>query len=218
MSTPFADPIAAGPGILVIPSLRSPNYVHDVSGWTINRDGSAEFNNLEIRGTFSGSDFILNSSGLFFYNGTPAAGNLTGSWASVAGTDTFGNAYPRGLEVTDGAGDGIHLDTNGQLVILGVGNSTAGFLDAQSAGGSSSGPLTFLSGASNADTVPQVLLLGESQDTTSPAHILLAGFSLSGNAQAALDLYLVENPVVRRGHVYQRSKPLPRGGGRAENR
>lgn len=43
--------------------------------------------------TFTGSDFILNSNGLFVYNGTPANGNMIASIAATAGTDGFGNAY-----------------------------------------------------------------------------------------------------------------------------
>jgi len=37
------------------------------------------------------------------YSGSPAAGNLIGSWAGAAGTDPYGNAYPQGLNVTVGA-------------------------------------------------------------------------------------------------------------------
>jgi hypothetical protein len=40
--------------------------------------------------------------GLFVYSGTPATGNLIGSWAGAAGTDAFGNAYPAGLNVAGG--------------------------------------------------------------------------------------------------------------------
>lgn len=47
--------------------------------------------------TFSGTDFILNTLGAFFYSGTPAAGNLILSIASAASSDSFGNAYPEGL-------------------------------------------------------------------------------------------------------------------------
>jgi hypothetical protein len=66
---------------------RSPNYVAGVSGWTINQDGSAEFNN----GTFRG---VVVDAGMFVYNGTPAAGNppifsITNPGTS---TDPFGNA------------------------------------------------------------------------------------------------------------------------------
>lgn len=44
------DPIAAGDGSLVYPALKSPNYVTGVSGWRIDRDGDAEFNDATFRG------------------------------------------------------------------------------------------------------------------------------------------------------------------------
>lgn len=94
---PFSHAPVGGQGNIVVTQIRSPNYVPGVSGWSIRKDGSSEFNDLEIRGTFSGTDFILNPSGLFFYSGTPAFGNLIGSWASSAGTDQFGNVYDQGI-------------------------------------------------------------------------------------------------------------------------
>lgn len=36
---------------LVRPAIRSPNYVQGSTGWTINADGSAEFNNVTVRGS-----------------------------------------------------------------------------------------------------------------------------------------------------------------------
>lgn len=182
--------LTQGLGQLVIPSIKSPNFVHNVSGWSINKDGSAEFHSLLIPpgsggnvvfvqgttptainvndlwvdtanansifswngtawvqyqfgtgaiqagsitaaliaantitaaqlaagiiyagiingttvnaatftgSTFQGTDFIINTSGAFFYSGTPAAGNLIASVAPVAGTDGFGNAYKAGV-------------------------------------------------------------------------------------------------------------------------
>ena len=76
--------------------LRSPNYVAGVSGWTINQEGSAEFNNLTIRGTFQGTNFEINASGAFFYAAAPALGNLIESIAPASGTDRFGNNYVAG--------------------------------------------------------------------------------------------------------------------------
>lgn len=46
----FSDPITAG-NILIRPAIQSPNYVAGTSGWTINRDGSAEFNSVTVRGS-----------------------------------------------------------------------------------------------------------------------------------------------------------------------
>lgn len=48
------NPIVGGI-VLRIPAIRSPDYVPGVSGWTINVDGTAEFNNVTVRGTFIAS-------------------------------------------------------------------------------------------------------------------------------------------------------------------
>lgn len=108
MGTPFKSDVVAGT-ILVIPAIQSPNFVNDTSGWQIAQDGSAQFNNLEIRGTFNGTDFIINSSGIFLYSDVPAAGNLVGSWASQTGTDQFGNAFPAGFSSGNVSGAQIQL-------------------------------------------------------------------------------------------------------------
>lgn len=93
----FANDIIGGAAALIRAAIKSPNFVHGSTGWSINKDGSAEFNNLTIRGTFNGTNFIINNSGAFFYSGTPAAGNLIASIAGTAGTDQFGNGYPSGI-------------------------------------------------------------------------------------------------------------------------
>jgi hypothetical protein len=85
--------LTQGLGNLAIPSVQSPNFITGLIGWIIRQNGNAEFNNLTIRGTFFGLDFIINSAGAFFYSGTPALGNLKISIASAAGTDNFGNVY-----------------------------------------------------------------------------------------------------------------------------
>lgn len=46
---PFSDPIVGGT-TLIREAIRSPNFVTGVSGWSINRDGTAEFNNVAVRG------------------------------------------------------------------------------------------------------------------------------------------------------------------------
>lgn len=101
--------LTAGLGMLVLQSIFSPNFVHLVSGWSINKDGSAEFNNLTIRGTFLGSNFIINSTGAFFYNGTPAAGNLILSISASATTDTFGNTVFQGLTTLFHSGGSVYF-------------------------------------------------------------------------------------------------------------
>ena len=105
----FSNPVTGGQGALVRPAIKSPNYVAGSSGWTINRDGSAEFNNLTLRGTFNGTNYVINSSGAFFYDGAPAAGNLIASITPAIGTDSHGNPYARGVSVYDNTN---HVFTN----------------------------------------------------------------------------------------------------------
>lgn len=50
----FSNPITGGQGALVRPAIKSPNYAPGGPGWSINRDGSAEF-----------ADLILNFGGTF---------------------------------------------------------------------------------------------------------------------------------------------------------
>ncbi len=56
------------------------------------------------------------NSGIFVYSGVPATGNLVGSWTSVAGTDSFGNAYDAGLTLYSTTGL-INISTAGGDVI-----------------------------------------------------------------------------------------------------
>lgn len=65
---PFANQILGGQNKLIRPWIQSPNYSPGISGWAIFKDGSAEFNNMTVRGTFNGTDFIIDSSGIFFYS------------------------------------------------------------------------------------------------------------------------------------------------------
>jgi hypothetical protein len=116
----FSNPVTGAQGALIRPAIKSPNYAPGVLGWSINRDGSAEFNNLTIRGTFFGTSYILNTAGAFFYSGTPAAGNLILSIAVAAGTDTFGNAYVRGLGTYAASVNTYQLDATTGNVSIGA--------------------------------------------------------------------------------------------------
>lgn len=97
----FDPPIVAGT-TLVRDAIQSQNYTPNTAGWIVEADGDAEFNNLTFRGTFRGNEIIINADGIFLYNGTPALNSIVGSWASVDGTDEFGNAYHAGFSLYDG--------------------------------------------------------------------------------------------------------------------
>lgn len=100
----FNNPIVGGGGALAYPSIHSPDFVHLLSGWTVNKDGSAEFENLTLRGTFNGNDYIINNAGVFIYDGAAALNTLILAMAGAPGTDQFGNAY---------SGPGISLSAPG---------------------------------------------------------------------------------------------------------
>jgi hypothetical protein len=81
--------------------------------------------------TFEGTNWIENSSGMFLYSGTPAAGNLSASIAPVAGTDAFGNSYQAGTNVY---GTGTSLtgiqDISGQAVLFFMPDASSAFSNA----------------------------------------------------------------------------------------
>jgi hypothetical protein len=70
------DPVVGGT-VLRRVAIQSPNFVHLVSGWSINQDGSAEFNGL----TINGGDVIL----------TDGSGNVVGTLDGSAGLVLVGN-------------------------------------------------------------------------------------------------------------------------------
>lgn len=46
----FDNPLTGGEGVLIYPRIKSEDFVPGVSGWSIERDGDAEFNNVVVRG------------------------------------------------------------------------------------------------------------------------------------------------------------------------
>lgn len=58
MSGGFNNPVVGGLEKLIREAIQSPNYVPGTSGWTINRDGSVEFNNGIFRGTLQAGTLI----------------------------------------------------------------------------------------------------------------------------------------------------------------
>lgn len=113
----FRSSILAGVN-LVRAAIRSPNYVAGADGWTINQDGSAEFNNITIRGgtTVGGTSL--------YYAGTPAAGNLRYSISDTAGVDAFGNSYGIGVIAYDTGHTGDVGMFDGQFAL---GSAASGF-------------------------------------------------------------------------------------------
>ncbi len=121
----FENPIVGGTS-LRIPAIQSPDFSPGVSGWIIRIDGSAEFNNLTIRGEFVGVNFILNVDGLFIYSGPPAAGSLIASIAAAPGVDDFGNTYLDGIVTYSGASFAALSTAEAWFGLIANGYTTAG--------------------------------------------------------------------------------------------
>jgi len=66
----FNNPIVGGT-TLIREAIKSPNYVPGVSGWSINKDGSAEFNDVTIRGSLIvDGDVTLDANDVFVVENT----------------------------------------------------------------------------------------------------------------------------------------------------
>lgn len=174
----FENPIVGGT-VLRIPAIQSPNYVPGVSGWAIFQNGNAEFDNITIRGQFEGTDFVIDNAGIFFYNGTPAAGNLLISIANTAGTDAFTNTYPEGISISQN-GESVVLGLTGGAPLIyfvsGTPNLTNGAALQDITLGAGTGRYDFLQILSAENTTNNDLVLqgfgGSSQDGTQLAEII----------------------------------------------
>lgn len=199
MTTPGKP--AFGGTVLRIPAIQSPNYVPGVSGWAIFQNGTVEFNSGTFRGTvtagtFKGTDFIIDPTGAFFYNGVPALGNIPVAVLGVVAVDPFGNdvtpgdASALGSIIAIGAAPSGGTPTYVQLVpgspqaFLGIGSgdpaeATPGRILATILG---SGGTRALQTSLNAPRVTgqaagaaaQILLESESPDLSTPPDMILS--------------------------------------------
>jgi hypothetical protein len=96
----FSHDLFGGNGVIIAVLIKSPNYAAGSAGWAIKRDGSAEFNNVTIRG-----GEVVGGTALY-YSGAPGAGDLI---ASIAGgnvpvlTDPYGNTFYPGVWTYNGS-------------------------------------------------------------------------------------------------------------------
>jgi hypothetical protein len=98
----FNDPIIGGDGDLIRDRMRSPNYVAGVSGWDLEQDGSAEFNDLTARG-----NVLI---------GTPTAAEITANVPALIIDHYAAFSIPIGAILSLFPGDGsYHYSVAGQF-------------------------------------------------------------------------------------------------------
>ncbi len=70
----WSNPIIGGGNTLIREEIKSPDYVPGVSGWSIKKDGTAEFNDVTIRGEL----FVTDPDGSYvrIYDENPGSGAL----------------------------------------------------------------------------------------------------------------------------------------------
>jgi hypothetical protein len=127
-SPPFTFEASASPQVLFSGAIRSNNYVEDVSGWTVEASGDAEFNTITVRnGTWvqgtltaptiqtstSNPRIVLDSSGIYAYN---SLGSIVTSIASTTGAfTTTSGAFTGTIDVGGSDDTSFHVDTNGNM-------------------------------------------------------------------------------------------------------
>lgn len=96
----FNNDILGGSSTLIRAAIKSPNFVQNVSGWSVNKDGTAQFNSLTITGgVLDGLNYYIDQTGAFFYNGTPGVNKLSASIVpgNLNIADKFGNTCLPGV-------------------------------------------------------------------------------------------------------------------------
>lgn len=79
---PFDNPVTAGTS-LVIPAINSPNYVPGSVGWSIMRNGSAEFSSGVFRGVISAGGSVFGNLSILSPSGDATGATDTGNIATV---------------------------------------------------------------------------------------------------------------------------------------
>jgi hypothetical protein len=105
----FRNEITAGT-TLIREAIQSQGYDPGTDGWIIRADGSAEFNNVVIRG-----GTVVSGTALY-YDGAPGPGTLIMAISAEAGADEYGNSYPAGLSLHSDQGTISFTNSDGDVI------------------------------------------------------------------------------------------------------
>jgi len=168
MAIDFDNPLTAGT-VLVRSAIQSQNYIQGSTGWKVAQDGSAEFNNVTVRGTVTGS--------------TINGGTITGSTingGTITGTTISGGTVT-GTTINGGT-------INGSTIISG----TAPNPQVKITTTSSAGEIVFPSNASY-ETSPS-MISGQSSTGSGLSYLWLRGPSVTSDSrQMELRVLSAEN-------------------------
>lgn len=147
----------------------------------------------------AGNTIILNSSGLFIYNGPPALGNLSFSIAVTAGVDSVGNGYAAGINAYGSGGAAVTIEPSGpeSVILIQPGNAAhstespqifGATLNAGAANEFMEGEFTSGTSGSHDDAALQVF--SESADTTLPAvsRVVIGGTIITQNSKTLMNI------------------------------
>jgi hypothetical protein len=161
--TGFQHDVAGGDGNLVITSLRSPNFVHGVSGWQISKNGSAEFQDVILPGgtgvtvTFAATAPAGPAVGDLWYN--TSAGLEVSQWNGSAwvayqigvGALASGIIYAGIVDSTEIDGAVFRAENSHGATIMTINKSSATWLLYADTGSATQGAL-IASGSNTAGT------------------------------------------------------------------
>jgi len=173
----FRNPAIAGQ-YLVRPALRSPNYVTGSTGWTVNRDGSAELNSAVIRGSVS----IGNPAAQHAILANPATGDVVDVYDSsnrlVMWIDAFGTvntALQPGLDSLEIQGNALMFYNQSsapgsRAAVTGTSSATGSHLSVDSGRGlaSNDAVLTLLDALASPDGKSYVRAQQKADNTHGP--------------------------------------------------
>jgi hypothetical protein len=195
---------ALGAGVLRYPQIMSPNFnlasplSSPANSWALLQNGLAYLFGVVLSGgTITGPDYIIDTQGIRFYNGTPASGNLVAWFAPGSGTDSFGNAFTEGLNI-GGTGQNIALLPL-QNSAFNVTTAIAGTLEAiASLGtGDASQVVAGILGSlllGTATATKETTVLGSPLNSSSAAYILLESENDGSTDTAIITLGTVTSP------------------------
>lgn len=112
----FANSVIGGASNLIRTAIRSPNYIAGLAGWTINKDGSAEFSDVTIRGDIALSDSYAPITSVY-----DASGGGAPTWATVGSFVAFNGSAWGSADVVAPASGRIRYDVK----LRGMDNATA---------------------------------------------------------------------------------------------